>query len=133
MMPLDTGLYNSFSYSDPAGFGRGEVTPVASATGSQHVYSSIWQPPGLTSPPAMQTSSTEQSMEIFNLVAECQVLSTELAKQFQTLFGLEAMHCATAQATAHTIINTGWMAQNATYSVLPDGQTWDKKHEEALQ
>ena len=43
------------------------------------------------------------------------------------------MHQAAAQATAHETINAGWMAQNIAYSVLPEGQTWDKKHEETLQ
>ena len=133
MMPLDTGLYNSFSHNGPAGFGRCCVTPATSVAGSHHVSSSIWQLPGLTSSPAMQTVSTEQSTEIFNLAAGCQALSTELAKQFQTLSGLEAMHCTVAQATSHETINTWWMAWNVAYSILPDGQTWDKKHEETLQ
>ena len=90
MMPLDTGLYNSFNYSGPTG--RHGATPTTSVAGSHHVSSSILQPPGLTSLPAMQTLNTEQSTEIFNLVAECQALSTEPAKQFQTLSGLEVMH-----------------------------------------
>ena len=81
----------------------------------------------------MQTLNTEQSTQIFNLMAECQVLSTELAKQFQTISGLEVMHRAMAQATAHETINMGWMAQNVAYSILPEGQTWDEKHEETLQ
>ena len=77
----------------------------------------------------MQTLSAEQSTEVLNLVAECQVLSTELAKQFQTLPGLEAMH----HAAAHETINAGWMAQKAAYSILFDGQTQDKKQEQTLQ
>ena len=43
------------------------------------------------------------------------------------------MHHAVAQATAHETINAGWMAWNMAYSILPDGQTRDKKHEETLQ
>ena len=132
-MPLDAGLYNSFSYSGPAGFYRGGATPMTSVAGSYHMSSSTWQPAGLTSPPAMQTLNTKQSTENFNLAAECQALSTDLAKQFQKLSGLEAMHCTLAQATANKTINVGWMAQNVVYSILPDGQTWDKKHEEILQ
>ena len=81
----------------------------------------------------MQTLNAEQSKEIFNLAAECQVLSTDLAKQFQTLSGLKAMHHAMAQATAHETINVGWMARNVAYSILPEGQAQDKKHEETLQ
>ena len=133
MIPLDMGFYNSFSYSGPTGFGRGGVTPVASVARSQHVSCSIWQPPGLTYLPAMQTLSAEQSTEIFNLVVEYQAWSTELAKQFQTLSGVEAMHHAMAQATAHKTINAGQMAWNMAYSILSDGQTWDKMHEETLQ
>ena len=81
----------------------------------------------------METLNAKQSTEIFNLAAECQALSTELAKQFQTLSGLAAIHHAAAQATAHETINAGQMAQNAAYSVLPDDQTQDKKCEETLQ
>ena len=72
-------------------------------------------------------------MEIFYLVAECQALGTELAKQFQTLCGLEVMHHAVAQATVHETINVGWMAKNTAYSILPDDQALDKKCEETLQ
>ena len=126
MTPLDTGFYNSFSYIGPTDFRRGGATPTTSVAGSHHMCSSIWQPLGLTSPPAMQTLSAEQSTKIFNLVMECQALSAELAKQFQTLSRLEAMHHTAAQATAHQTINAGWMAQNMAYSILPDGQTWIK-------
>ena len=107
MMPLDSGLYNSFSYSGPAGFCKGGATPMTSVAGSHHVSSTVWQPPGLTSPPAMQTLNAEQSTEIFNLVAECQALSTKLAEQFQTLSRLKAILRAMAQATAHETINAG--------------------------
>ena len=127
--PLDMGIYKSISFYGPPGCGRDGATPMTSFAGSHHVSSSIWQPPGLTSPPAMQTLIAEQSTEIFNLVAECQVLSTELSKQFQTISGLEAMH----HTAAHEMINVGWMAWNTAYSILPYGQTWDKKHEETLQ
>ena len=127
MMPLDTDLHNSFSFYGPPGCGKGGATPVTSVAGLHHVSSSIWQPPRLTSPQAMQTLSAEQSTEIFNLAAEYQALSTELAKQFQTLSRLEVMHCTVAQATAHETINVRWMTQNTAYSILPDGQTQDKK------
>ena len=125
MMPLDMGLYSSFSYSGSPGFSRGGNTPTASIAGSQHISSSMWQPPGLTSLYLLLTTKTlnaEHSTEIYCLVAECQALGTKLAKQFQTLSRLEVMHCTTAKATAHKTINVGWMAWNAVYSILPDGQ-----------
>ena len=53
----------------------------------------------------MDTLSTEQAAEIYQLAAECQALGSELAKQFQNLSGLEAVHCTAAQATAHESIN----------------------------
>ena len=115
-MPLDVGLYNSFSFSGPTGFFRGEATPTPSVAGSYHMSSSVWQPPRLTSPPAMQTLNAKQFMEIFNLVVECQALSTDLAKQFQKLLGLEVMHHAVAQATAHKTINAGQLAWDVVYS-----------------
>ena len=71
----------------------------------------------------------QNNPEIFNLAAECQALSTEQAKQFQTLSRLEVMHHTTARKT----INAGQMAHNTAYSILPGDQTHDKKHEETLQ
>ena len=101
---------------------------MTSVAGSQWVTSSMWQPPGpfsLTLPPAMDTLSAEQVAEIYQLATECQALGAELAKQFQNLSGLEAMHFATAQATAHKTINVGHMAHNAAFSTItanqPDG------------
>ena len=136
MMHLDIRLYSSFSYYGPPGFSRGGNTPMPSVAGSQHVSSSMWQPPGLTSPHLPLTTKTlnaEQSKEIYNLVVKCQALGTELVKQSQTLSRLEAMHCTVAQVTAHETINVGQMAQNAAYSILPDDQASDKKHEETPQ
>ena len=136
MTPDDAGLYNSFSHYGPPGFSRGGTTPMASIARSQHVSNSMWQPPGLipcTCSLPTGKLNAEQSTEIFNLAAECQALSTELAKQFQRLSRLEVVHHATAQATAHETINVGQMAQDVAYSLLQDDQTWDKKCEETLQ
>ena len=38
----------------------------------------------------------------------------------QQLSGLEAMHCATAQATAHETINRGHVERGATYNILQE-------------
>ena len=135
-MALDAGLYNSFSFSGPTGFFRGGATPMPSVSGSCHMSSSTWQPPGLTSSPATQTLNAEQSTEIFNLAAECQALSTDLAKQFQKLSGLDMMHHTMAQDTAHETINAGQLAWEVVYSTsstLRVGQPRDKKHEETMQ
>ena len=68
MMPLDSGLYNSFSYSGLTGFCKGGATPMTSVAGSHHVSSSLWQPPGLTSAdstihfPGLRLCTTPQPM-----------------------------------------------------------------------
>ena len=117
-MPLDAGLYK---FQWPCWF--------LQRWSHSHVQC-CW---GLTSPPATQTLNVEQSTEIFNPAAECQALSTYLAKQFQKLSGLEVMHHAMAQATAHKTINVRRMAWEAVYSALCVDQPQDKKHEETMQ
>ena len=81
----------------------------------------MWQLPGPfspTLPPATDTLNAGQAAEINQLATECQALGAKVAKQFQNLSGLEAMHCATAQATVHETINAGCMAHNATFSII---------------
>ena len=65
----------------------------------------------------MDTLSAEQAAEIYQLAAECQALGSELAKQFQNLSRLEAVHNAAAQATAHETINAGCMAHRTTFGI----------------
>ena len=112
--PMDLSLYNSFGYHSPPGFGRGGVTPVGSVAGSQHI-------------------SAQQTTEIFHLGAKCQVLGTQLDKQFKTLSRMEVMHHATAQVTTHKTINTGYVGRGVACSILMNGGDSDKKHEETLQ
>ena len=135
MTPLDTLLYGSFSYPGPSSTGCGSITPVTSVAGSQHVTSSMWQLPGPFSPtlmPAMDTLSAGQVAEIHQPATECQALGIELTKQFQNLSGLEAVHRAVAQASAHETINVGHMAHNATFSIIAANQP-DGDHKKFLQ
>ena len=121
MTPLDTLLYGSFTDHGSTGMGHGSITPATSIAGSQRVTSSMWQLPGPFSPallPAMDTLSAEQAAEIYQLATKCQALDPELAKQFQNLSGLEAMH----QAMAHETINVGHMAHNAAFSMITANQ-----------
>ena len=82
---------------------------------------------------SMQTLTAEQSAEIFKLAAECQVLGADLAKQFHTISGLEAIHRASTQATAYETINTGWMAHNAVFSLLTGADNDAAMQEETRQ
>ena len=130
MTPLDPGLYGSFSYYGSAGVGHGSITPAASVAGSQQVTSSIWQPHGLfspTLPPAADTLSADQAAGIYLLATECQALGAELAKQFQNLSRLEAVH----HAMAHETINVEHLAHNAAFSTNSANQM-HRDHEKSL-
>ena len=134
MTPFEMGMYGSFSYPSSTGMHHGSITPMTSVAGSQQVTSSGWQ---LTSsfsplpPQTIDTLGTKQAAEIYQLVAECQALGSELTKQFQNLSRLEAVHHVTAQAAAHETINMGCIAHSATFGVATATQT-DKVHESSL-
>ena len=84
--------------------------------------SSTW-PTGLfTSGPSSPHLTIDQANSIFKLAAECQVLGVKLAKQFQVLSGLEAMHHNSIQGMPHETLTLGHSAQEATYlAILWDG------------
>ena len=134
MTPFQIGLYQNFSYPSYTGVHHGSITPATSVARSQQVISSRWQPTRSFSPlppQAMDTLSTEQAAEIYQLAAECQVLGSELTKQFQTFSRLEAMHCTAAQASAHETINVECMAHSTTFGVATATQT-EQEHESCL-
>ena len=87
-------LYTSLNFNIP-GYplaGPSNLTPsVPSIAGSHHVLST-WPPGIFTSGPSSLCLTIDQANSIFKLAAECEVLSVELAKEFQVLSGLEAMH-----------------------------------------
>ena len=89
-MPKDSSIYGSFNFYGQPGIGRRGATPsMTSLAGSQQVSSTMWQPLGLTPTHSVQTLTAKQSSKIFSLAAECQALGMNLAKQFQTISGLE--------------------------------------------
>ena len=75
-----------------------------------------------TSGPSSPHLTIDQTNSIFKLAAECQVLGIKLAKQFQVLSGLEAMHHNLIQGMAHKILTLGHSAWEATYSAI----LWDR-------
>ena len=79
----------------------------------------------------MDTLSTEQATEIYQLAAECKALGSKLTKQFQNISGLKAMHHTAAQAAAHKTINAGCMAHSTTFGVATATQT-DQECESSL-
>ena len=132
MTPFKMGLYGSLSYPSGTGMCHGSITPMTSVAGSQQVTSSVWQPTGSFSPlppQAMDTLSAERAIEIYQLAAECQALSSKLTKQFQNLSGLEAMHHMAAQAAAHeTSMWDAWPTAPPLVSPQPPKQARNVSH-----
>ena len=79
-----------------------------------------------TSGPSFPHLTIDQANSLFKLAAECQALSIKLAKQFQVLLGLEAMHCNSIQDMAHKTLTLGHSAWEATYSAI----LWDRVPED---
>ena len=117
-------IYTSPNFNLPGypAAGPGNLTPtVPSLAGSHHV-SSTWPTSMFTSGPSSPHLAIDQANSIFKLVAECQALGIKLAKQFQVLLGLEAMHRNSIQGTAHETLTLGHSAWEAAYlAILWDG------------
>ena len=120
---LMASIYTSPNFNLPGypATGPGNLTPtVPSLAGSHHMLST-WPPGMFTSGPSSPHLTIDQANSIFKLAAECQVLSIKLAKEFQVMSGLEAMHHNSIQGTAHETLTLGCSAQEATYSAI----LWD--------
>ena len=96
-------LYTSPSFNFPGHpvAGPGNLTPsIPSLAGSHHV-SSTWPAGMFTSRSSSLHLTINQANSLFKLATECQVLGIKLAKQFQVLSGLEAMHRNSIQGMVH--------------------------------
>ena len=91
--------------------------------------SSTWPSGVFISGPSSPHLTINQANSIFKLAGECQALGIKLAKQFQVLSGLKAMHRNSIQGMVHETLRLGCSAQEATYSaILQDGVS-EAKHE----
>ena len=94
------------------------LTPtVPSIAGSHHVLST-WPPGMFTSRSSSPHLTIDQANSIFKLVAECQALGLKLAKEFQVLSGLEAMHHNSIQGMVHEALTLRRSAQEAKYLAI---------------
>ena len=147
---LLASLYTSPGFNLPGYLAAGPSnrTPsIPSLAGSHHV-SSTWPTNVFTSGPSSRHLTIDQANSLFKLAAECQALGVKLAKQFQVLSGLEAMHHNSIQGMAHETLTLGCSAQEAAYCTilrdrLPDDEceamtchlcseadaTWKEMHE----
>ena len=71
----------------------------------------------------------DQANSIFKLVAECQALSIKLAKEFQVLSGLEAMHRSSIQGMVHETLTLGRSAWEAAYLAVLQEEVSEAEHE----
>ena len=116
-------LFASSSFNLPGypSVGLGSLTPlVPSITGSQHILST-WPPNLFPSRPSTPRLTIDQANSIFGLAYECQALGIRLAKDFQVLSGLEAIHRNSVQGTEHELLTLGHSAREAAYAAI----LWD--------
>ena len=91
--------------------------------------SSTW-PPNLFPPgPSTLWLTIDQVNSIFGLASECQALGIRLAKEFQVLSGLEAIHHISIQGTVHETLTLGRSTWEATYSAILWDDITEAEHE----
>ena len=84
--------------------------------------SSTWPASIFTSGPSSPRLTIDKANSLYKLATECQMLGIELAKMFQVLLGLEAMHHNSIQGTVHETLTLGCSAQEAAYFAI----IWDR-------
>ena len=116
-------FFTSLSFNLPGypSVGLGSLTPSVPSIAGSHYVSSIWPPNLFPSGPSTPRLTIDQANSIFSLASECQALGVKLAKDFQVLSGLEAIHRNSIQGTAHEMLTLGHSAQEATYAAI----LWD--------
>ena len=122
-------LYTSPGFNLPGQpvAGPGNLMPnIPSLTGSHHM-SSTWPTSIFTSGPSSPHLTIDQANSLYKLATECQALSIKLAKKFQVLSGLEAMHHNSIQGMAHETLTLGHSAQEATYFAIIQDRVPDNK------
>ena len=115
-------LYTSPGFNLPGQLvaGPSNLMPsIPSLTGS-HQGSSTWLTSIFT--PSSPHLTINQANSLYKLAAECQALGVKLAKKFQVLSGLEAMHHNSIQGMAHETLTLGFSAWEAAYFAI----IWDR-------
>ena len=116
-------LFTSSNFNLPGypAIGLGSLTPSVPSIASSHHVSSTWPPNLFPSRPSTPQLTIDQVNNIFSLASECQVLGIRLAKYFQVLSGLEAIHRNSVQGTVHETLTLRHSAWEATYLAI----LWD--------
>ena len=113
-------LFTSSSFNIPRlpSVGFGSLTPLVPSVASSHHILSTWPPDSFPSGPSVPWLTIHEASSIFSLVSECQALSVQLAKDFQMLSGLEAIHRNSIQGMAHEMLTLGHSACEAAYAAI---------------
>ena len=116
-------LFASSSFNIPGlpSVGFGSLTSTVPSMASSHHILSTWSPDAFPSSPSAPRLTIDQANSIFGLTSECQALGVRLAKDFQMLSGLEAIHRNSVQGTAHETLTLGRSAREAAYAAI----LWD--------
>ena len=107
----------------------GSLTPSVPSIASSHHMLSTWPPNLFPSRPSTPRLTIDQANNIFSLASECQALGLRLAKEFQVLSGLEAIHCNSIQGTVHEMLMLGHSTQEAAYSAILWDDITEAEHE----
>ena len=107
----------------------GNLTPTVPSLARSHHVLSTWPTGVFTSRPSSPHLTIDQANSIFKLAAECQALCIKLAKQYQVLSGLEAMHCNSIKGMAHETLTLGRSAWEAAYSAILWNGVSETEHE----
>ena len=116
-------LFTSSSFNIPGlpSMGFGNLTPSVPSIASSHHISSTWPTDSFPSRPSAPWLTINQANSIFGLASECQELGVRLAKDFQMLSGLEAIHRNSIQGMTHETLTLGHSACEAAYMAI----LWD--------
>ena len=113
-------LFASSSFNLPGypSMGLGSLTPsVPSIAGSHHI-SSTWPSNLFPSGPSTPWLTIDQANSIFGLASKCKALGIRLAKDYQVLSGLEAIHRNSVQGMAHEMLTLGHSTREAAYMAI---------------
>ena len=113
-------LFASSSFNIPGlpSVGLGSLTPLVPSVASSHHISSTWPFDAFPSGPSAPCLTVDQATSLFGLASECQALGVRLAKDFQMLLGLEAIHCNSVQWMAHEALTLGRSAHEVTHTAI---------------
>ena len=101
---------------------------IPSIAGS-HKVSSTWPASVLTPDLPSPHLTIDQANSMYKLTTECQALGVKLAKKFQVLSSLEAIHCNSIQGTVHEILTMGHSSWEAAYLAITQDRVPDDECE----